>query len=48
LEYVEGLPVGAAENPRKLFDVAIQIADGLRLRTRLGSFTVISSQRTFW
>jgi serine/threonine protein kinase len=29
LEYVEGVPVGPADSPRKLLDLAIQIADGL-------------------
>jgi serine/threonine protein kinase len=29
LEYVEGAPVGPTENPRKLLDLAVQIADGL-------------------
>ena len=28
LEYVEGAPVGPTENPRKLLDLAVQIADG--------------------
>src|SRR5258708_35631183 len=29
LEYVDGAPVGPVDSPRKLLDLAVQIADGL-------------------
>jgi serine/threonine protein kinase len=29
MEFVDGQPVSAVENPRKLLDLAVQIADGL-------------------
>jgi serine/threonine protein kinase len=29
MEFIEGTPIGSVESPRKLLDIAIQIADGL-------------------
>src|ERR1700712_1886319 len=29
MEFIEGAPIVAADAPRKLFDIAVQIADGL-------------------
>jgi len=41
MEYVEGVPVGRIESPRKLLDVAAQIADGMAAAP-----TTFSSRRT--